>query len=718
MQSPLHSNPPDFHNGDDGSSSDIPLGVKLRQVWFLLRERKWYLVLGFLLVCVAGTVWTFGPKPIYESVASVQLLRRAPILLRTVDMVESGVTSDADFNTQWRLLDSVAVLQNVAARLTPEEQRDLLEPLKSGGETTANVVDILFRGRKIMPVRMSLVANIRFAHPNGKVAARMANLIAIEYIAYNTRQRIEESMKVVDDLKARADQQRKRVDEIATAQQTYRQRGNLVSLVQNKDIVTEKLKALNLMGTQTQSRFLDAEIRWQQVQQWTTEGRDLLELPFIAEQGKVTQLILEITRLKLAQGQLEERYNALHPRMIEAAHAIAQAEAEMAIAIKVAASSIRAEYENAKRRNEEARKALGEQEAHSLAVDKLAVEYENIDREFRVNNQLLEAMIARIREASVTGNMELETARFIDRAFEPMRPVSPNIPLYLGATVVLGIFVGSMFAYGVARLDDKVMTPTDVEQFIGLPLLGIIPAEEKSRDPRGTLGRKDGAVNEAFLSLYSLLRVYAETSGARAIAITSTMPGEGKSFVSSRLAETFACQEMRTVIVDCDLRKPTLLQNFQLRKNIGVVDYCLRGASLETIVQKSATPNLDVIVAGTGTHSPVTVLNSVRFAALVEQLREKYDRVIFDTPPLAAVSDVMSLLPLVDGVLYAVKFSGVNRHAAQHTVRKLAQANVPIFGAVLNQADASSGAIYYGRTDRKALKAYQQATMPESGVPA
>jgi succinoglycan biosynthesis transport protein ExoP len=693
----------------------------LRNSWLVVLERKWYALTVFLLTVLGAALYTFLSTPVYSGVVTVQVLKNGPQVLRGADVVESSITSDVDFNTQIKVLDSLAIAQSVAARLTPEEVKLLTDPFIGRSDNAPSPVSIIYKDRRILPQRATLITSIQFKHPNPRMAARIANLIASEYIAYNSRLRIEESLKAVDDLKDRADQQRKRVDELANALQAFRQRGNLISLMQSKDIVTEKLKALNMMSTQTNARLKEAEVRWSQVRTWTESKRDLTELPFIASQPKVGQLLLQVTGQRQALAQLQERYKDKHPRLVEAVNGLAQTEQEMRAALETAANSIKAEHENAVQTDEGARKALAEQEARSLDLDKSSVEYENLNREFRVNDQLLEAMMSRMRAASVTSSIEFDSARIVDRAFEPGSPISPKVGANLAMGVIGGIFLGLGFAFFLATIDDRIKTTFDVEKLVSLPLLGVIPRVERMEQPDKAQIVANGAdrlVAESFLSLYSTLRVNDESRNARLLLVTSTVPGEGKSFIATNLALTFAAQGLRTVIVDCDLRKPNVHQSFRLPAATGVVSYCLHGAKLDEIISRNVHPNLDVITVGDGrVKNPIHLLNSREFETLVAELGRRYDRVLFDTPPLGAVSDALNILPLMDGAIYAIRYNHVKRGMAQLGARRLLSANIPVFGAVLN--DMSSGATgdYYAENS-KLFREYYDAPAADPALRA
>jgi uncharacterized protein involved in exopolysaccharide biosynthesis len=188
-------------------------GLNFRHYLLMVLERKWYAVAVFLVTMIATAVYTYRTTPMYSGVVTIQVLKRGAQVLRTVEVVESSVSSETDFNTQIRLLESLAIAQSVEARLTPEEVK-LLVATGGSGEPPSPLA-VIYSGRRIIPQRMTLMTNVQFLHSNPRIAARIANLYASEYIAYNSRLRTEESLKAVDELKDRAEQQRRRVDEIA-----------------------------------------------------------------------------------------------------------------------------------------------------------------------------------------------------------------------------------------------------------------------------------------------------------------------------------------------------------------------------------------------------------------------------------------------------------------------------------------------------------------------
>lgn len=718
---------PAYYGGQGGygpGGGESQMHRSVQDYLLILRERIWYIVLVFALVFSAAVIFTFTRTPLYTSVASVQMLRNGPVVMQVQEVVNNDIRSAEDLNTQVKVLESLAIVQRVAERLTGADREAFLAPYKPDpGEPPVDPAQIIFLNRKIVPVRLSLILQVQYSHPDRMIAAKVANLFVDEFIAYNSRQRIEDSMKAVDDLKIRADQQKKRVEELAINLQSFRERNQQVSLDQRKDIVTEKLKALNAYVTQTTARLNEAEVRWRQVQERKATPALLLELPFIAGQPLIAQLVQQVSAQKIIIAQLRERYRDKHPRMIEATNSLAQIERELGRAIDSAAATIESDFQTARRNDEDARANLARQEKESLDVDRQAVEYTNLERDLVINEQLLNNILARMRETSMSSSIETQSARVVDRASPALKPSSPNIPLNLALGFLGGLALGTAFAFFVAYIDDRVKSSFDIESVIGLPLVGIIPEIKRMDQPdkaQIVINNQDKQVVEAFLALHSSLRLKDESKNAQAFLVTSTIPGEGKSFTSTNLALTFASHGEKVVIIDCDLRKPNVHKSFRLENIKGVIDVCAGTHTIDDVVVKGVHPNLDVIPAGGRAKNPTQVLNSRNFEHMLADLRKRYDRVFIDTPPLAAVSDAMVILPLVDGSIFTIFFNRVRRKAAQFSARKLLEANVPCFGAVLNGLNLAVSGYYYAQYYDKSYKDYYvtMAKQDEDDAPA
>jgi capsular exopolysaccharide synthesis family protein len=684
----------------------------------LFRERLWTIIIVAILSFAGVATYTLLQVKQYQSRASIQIFRRDPVVMQTQRVVDNDVRSTEDINTQVQVLESDKIVVLVAERLQGEDRQRFLAPYKAKNVaiTEADIPAIIRDHRIVDPQRLSYVIAVLYTHPDPKIAALVANLFADEFISYNAKLRIDESMRAVEELRLRADEQRRKVDELAKKLHVYREQNNLISLDQRKDIVTEGLKALSALTTQTSARLREAEVKWHQVEERTKAGSSLLDLPFISGQSSnaqsaslVTQLQQQLSSQKIQLAQLSERYREKHPRMVAARNSIAQTERELQSAVDAAASAVKSEYETAFRNDKEAHAQLSTREAESLEIDRYAVDYSNLEREFRINEQLLQNILGSMRATSMTSNIETQSARIVDQAIPSLRPISPRVMVNLAAGLLGGIALGLLCAFIIACIDDRVKSTYDIESGVGLPLLGIIP-EVKRMDPshraQVAISNLDRQTAEAFLSLHSSMRLKDGCKDARVLLTTSTIPGEGKSFLTTNLALTFAAHGERVIVVDCDLRKPNIHRSFKLENKRGLIDVLQGDAKFDEVVLCKVHPNLDVLVTGGRSRNPTQLLNSSEFETLIADLRKRYDRVFIDTPPLAAVTDAMVVLPLCDGSLFTIYFNKVRRKAARFAAEKLREANVPNFGAVLNGLDLAVSGYYYAQYYDKTYKDY------------
>ena len=685
----------------------------LQDYLLILRERIWYIVAAFLVVFAGAAIFTYTRIPVYESISTVEIFRRNPTVMQVQQVMDSEVRSAEDLNTQVNILKSTAIMQRVADKLTGDDLKRFMAPYeKKDAAKTPTVLRVLELNREIVPQRLSLIVGIQYRHPDKEMAAKVANLFADEYIFYSAHVRVDESLKAVVELEERATEQRKKVDDIARSLQAYREKNNLVSLDQRKDISTETLKELNLRVAQGAATLQEAETRWKQVLDARQRGADLLTLSAIASDPTVTDLQKQAAAAKIAVTQMSERYRPKHPKMIEVVNALTEAQNQLNRAVQTTAAQVEANYQAALQNYTQARAALAAQETSSLSVDRLGVEYSNMERDYSVNEKILENILSRMRETSMSSTVETQNARLVDHAAPGRKPVSPNYLLNLGLGVVGGLGFGLALAFFVAYADDRVKSAYDIEAVVGLPLLAIVPKFKKpvakGDDRQGApfIPPDEPEIAEAFSTLYSSLRLKDESKKAQCIVITSTVPGEGKSFITRNLALTFASHGERVLLVDCDLRRPVVHRAFHVENLKGVIDVCTNDTPLDDVIIKNVQPNLDVLPSGGRSKNPAQNLTSKNFEVMLAELRKRYDRIFIDTPPVALVSDAFVILPLADGSIYSIFFNKVRRKAAQFCVQRLTEISVPHFGAVLNGLDQNIGGYYYQHYYDKSYKQY------------
>jgi capsular exopolysaccharide synthesis family protein len=549
----------------------------------------------------------------------------------------------------------------------------------------------------------------------------VANYFAEEYIDFNRNKQIEGSLRAVDDLRSQADQQLAKIKEMEIRLADFKEKYDTLSVERSQDIDNQQLITINARLEEDKRALDDATVLVEQIKRARDEGQPLWELSFIASHSRVPELLSRLTLNKIEIATLSKKYRALHPTMIAAIEQLDETQRELEAAVNSAAATFYNEFERYKANLESAKLRLAQKQKEMIEIDRIRPEYDALLRDLDVSRELYNHYYSRLQQAAVKVTTEGQTARIIDRAIEPIRPFKPNIPLNLVIGLVLGCGVGFGLVFLLAFLDDKVKSAYDIESTLGIPLIGIVPhifsidAQEKARI---TADEHDKHAVEAFRSIHSTLKLSEESRNAKVILSTSTIPSEGKTFVSTNCAITFANHGERTIVVDADLRMPNVAKGLDLPGRHGVIQYLTEEADLDSVIQKEYLPNLDILPAGGNTKSPTQLLSSERFTNLVHELRLRYDRVIIDTPPVATVSDALNILPLVDGVLLVIRFNMVKRKTAAVNLKRLRESNVPVFGAILNNLNTHVAGYYYSHYYDKSYKSYKHYYMQQrKGMP-
>jgi len=420
-------------------------------------------------------------------------------------------------------------------------------------------------------------------------------------------------------------------------------------------------------------------------------------------------LLSQISAVKIGISSSSKRYREKHPVMIQQLQTLQESEVELVAAVKDSVDKLSSALAEAKSNFELASQRLAEKETELIQLSKTRVEYSSLQREMDVQQGFLQALVQRMTQERAAVNLKNPNSRVIDEALPPLRHSSPNIVMNLAAGFFGGLAVGAGLIFVVAFLDDRVKSAFDIEGTIGLSMLGVVPRIKKldsNSKAQAVASNIDRHVTEAFRSIHSALKLSDESKNAKVIVATSTVPGEGKSFISSNLALTFANHGERTLLLDGDLRLPNVARSLQLENEFGLLDHIEKEVALDEVIMKEVYPNLDVLPSGGKSKNPTQVLNSAKFEAMIADLRDRYDRIVIDSPPLAAVSDVLNLLPLADGVLYVIKFNTVKRKTAVVNVRRLWESNTPIFGAILNNISSTLASYYYSSYSDKAYQDY------------
>ncbi|MEC8333511.1 MAG: polysaccharide biosynthesis tyrosine autokinase [Verrucomicrobiota bacterium] len=680
----------------------------------IFQERVWYLVVSFFIIFSGSILYTFNKTKVYTAVAQVQLFRDdSSALGNTVEMEQNQIRTAEDLNTQISLLQSSTIIQGVEQRLQDDLRERFMAPYMGAFSLSGPLTpyEVLLANRKIVPQRMSLMIGVAYTHPDPIIAAEVANFFANEFIDYNLKLNIDASMKAVEDLRIRADQQKDRVEELDLKLSEYREANNAVSLDNQENIAGVQLARLNEIKLSNKNIYDQLETKWNMIESYKREERNLWELSFIADQPSVSRLLERISSSRINISSLSKRYREKHPAMIQLLQTLQEAELELEAAVQNSVNKVYAGFAEAKSNFEVSSKRLAEKEKEVIDLSKTRVEYSSLLRDLEVQHNFFIALNQRMTTEKAQVNLKNPNARVVDQAIPPPEdmPSSPNIVMNLAAGFFGGIAAGFGLILAISFVDDRVKSAFDIEGTIGLPLLGVIPRIKKldaQSKAQAVASNIDRHVTETFRTIYSAIKLNEDSKNAKVILATSTVPAEGKSFVSTNLSLTFANHGERTLLIDADLRLPSVARTLQLENKEGIIDHIDNGKSIDDLIVKDVYPNFDVLPSGGKSKSPTQILGSNEFEALFAYLRDRYDRIVVDSPPLAAVSDALNLLRLVDGVVYVIKFNTVKRRTASINVRRLWESDTPVFGALLNNITSAHSSYYYSQYTDKAYRDY------------
>lgn len=682
----------------------------LKDYLLILRERIWYIIVTFAVVLAGVLLYTIKVTPQYTSFSSIQVLRDsdAPIDVNGAQHSRNdSILSMEDFNTQVKLMESFEIVSAVKSRMKEDELKKFAAPYRDMFTigVPKSEEEILYENRKIIPERMTLFVRITYTHPDRHMAAKIANLFATEYIRFTHQGKIQKLITSIDELTTKVAQQDAKVRELDRKLIDYREKNRAVSLDRDDDVDRMELRDINTILV-NDKRTLDAiSTQWSMVQDYKRAGKDLCELSFIADLPQIQKLVTDRSTQRIFVSSLEKRYKEKHPKMIEARKTLDQIDKELASAIEYAYEKIRTTYENALQNYEDSQKRLVEKKNEIIELGKKSTVYKALERERQVAEGMHQALISSLQIRNAQVSLINEGARIVDRATPSLRPSSPNYVFNIVGGILAGLVAGVGVALLAAFLDDRAKSAYDIEVVIGVPLLGVIPRVPRmssSDKAKVAANNMDRVTTEAFRSLHSAMKVNSMTKNAKVILFTSTTPSEGKSFVVTNLALTCALSGEKTIIIDADMRLPVLAKTLGVKCQKGLIAHIEEGVPLDEAIISDYFPNLDILACEKRATNPMQDLNSEDFLKMLQTLRQKYDKVFVDSPPVGAVSDAVSIMPAVDGVVYVVKYNSAKRKVIKNYIRRMMESNIPIFGAVMNMVTSSAAAVsslnYYDKS--------------------
>lgn len=720
---------------DRGESFD------LLEYWRSVTKHKWA-ILGLAL---AITLLTFlvasSIKPTYRSTVTL-LIEAGKNKVVSIEEVYAGMGGNREyFQTQAEILKSRELAEKVVVKLklgaNPEFDPRQQEPpywkqwLASAGITPERfgfgeaeqkapddkaaaqkgVIGAVQKRLQVEPVRLSQLIRLSFEAHDPELAAKVANTFAETFIESDLDARYQMTQKASDWLAGRLGGLRQKVEASERALQQYREKERIVDakgLAQSG--ASKQLEDLNKAQIEARQRRSEAEIRYNQIR---AAGGNYETLPAIANNPAVLRMRDIETEAEKKLSELGNRYGKEHPRMVAAEADVKSARASTKDAIRRAidttVTTVTKEYE-ATRSNEIAvEKTLAEAKDEIQNMNRKEYQLNVLEREVASNRQLYDMFLGRFKETNAAGSLQSTIARVVDPAIPAFTPFSPNVTRTVQIAAVVGLVLGIMLALLIERLDNTVKTSGEVEGKLGLPVLATLPiVSGKIKAERHFSENVHSIFSEAIRTARTGILLSAIDEPHKAIVVTSSIPGEGKTTVATNLALAFA-QTKRVILVDADMRRPSIGTAFGKESTAPGLSNLVSGTSpAQECMFRVDESELYVLPAGVVPPNPLELLLSKRFEDTMQKLIGMFDMVIIDSPPVQLVSDALVIARRCTGLVYVVKADDVPYQVARNGIKRVRQSQVNIIGVALNQLDLERADRYYGEYTGYAKYGYRR----------
>jgi polysaccharide biosynthesis transport protein len=667
-----------------------------RDYYIILRERVWIALPLALLIAVSYGYWKARAQPMYQATATMQFDKPATVVT-TQGVMDAAVHSEFDINTYIQDLQSNKVRQLVADSLTDEEKQVVLRPVLKKlppGQAPPTVNTGMLGNVMVDKVPATFLIRITIQSEDPDAAAIVANAYVQTFMHYLMSYTGDSNEYAVTYLKDRADTLQKESEDAEAKLEKYMKEKNLVSLDGSMNLVANTLMAVQADFDQAKIHEADLQTIEREIDEYRAANKSLLEIGYIAQHGRIAALRAQLEDLQRQQAKLSETYLERHPKMIDIAAQIDVIRRQLDQEIDQAIADLKAEVGAAgdKVRDLTAQKDAAEKKEFDLLALKTDFSSLVTQRDVAKNNYM--SILDRLNQTQTSKNLQNVPLHPLDTALAPSGPYQPNVRGIVRSSVGIAVLVFLGVAVGLSFIDDRIKSAWDVESFIGVNLLGIIPdlSSLSGEDKHSlVLNHQQTPGVEAFLGVYSAIKIQSRLDFPKSILVTSTIPGEGKTLVSSNLAGSFARHGKRTLLIDCDLRRPMLHRHFKQPNTVGLIPWFENGCNLSGLL--SADPNLgitkisenfSILTSGGRSKSPTSMLEQPTFGQLIEKLKKEYDVIIVDSPPMGAVTDALLIAERTDEIIYVCRFNRAYRKHIKLYIRALLNGKNAVLGIVLN----------------------------------
>ncbi len=569
-------------------------------------------------------------------------------------------------------------------------------PLADESAAEQQLVSAFLGGVRVEPQPASQLVNVVYVSQDPAFASVAANALAETYVEQNIEVKQANTRKTLDWLQAQITDREQALQKSEEALANYRESNNAISLGDN-NVVNNRLNFFNEQANQAKSRRVQKESLYNQIKNLKGDDPKADTFPMIAQNPNIQRIRQEITSLQQRRLDLSQRYGPLHPEMKQLDSSIADANGRLENEIRTVIESARQDYEAALADERRLQQAYAQAEQDAQSLNRKNINYSVLQNQAKTNREIYQQLLQQQQELKVSSNSRANNVRVAERAERPGAPFTPNVPRNLMVGVGVGLAIGILLAFGLDYLDDTIKTPDDITRRLNVPFLGLVPAVRGERLPiiSGSVPHDFG---EAYRALRTSLVFTSGSETTRIIAVTSSQPLEGKTTTACNLALVLALGGSRVLLVDADMRRPSVHRALEMQNSVGLSHVLVGQARMREAIQRTSDPNFYVMTAGRTPPNPSELLSSERMRAFMQNLTSSpFDWVILDTPPVLAVTDAVILTPYASGVVFVFGAEMTRLRLAERAVQMLMVSKPRVVGAVLNRVNFDRNRYYYSR---------------------
>lgn len=692
---------------------------------------KWLIIGITTLFPVVAALYAVRIPKTYQATAIIEYdpLPSRPLgkdVEDVADPIGSYWMSREWYDTQNAIIASRSIAEAVVLKLGLHRNRDFLE-LPEGKEATDVTVEQaagVLRGRlEVEKEKETRIVKVNVKDGDPERAMVLANAVVDAYIDKLMKDRVGSSVSALEWLSEQLDKEKKSLDESEMSLHKFKRENNIlsVSMEDRQNIVAADIQRYSEALTNNRLNSIELAAKLAELRETNREDPLQVNNRWITENNSIASLKLDYEKTSATRQETSTRFGEQHPEMKSLDATLSTIKEQIRAQIDGLIESAEAELRESKNKEAQLQQALAQVNRAGFELNLNEIEYRKLSRETENSEKLYEMLLARTTETDLTRMMQVTHVKLVDKALKPGAPISPKIPLIVAAAGLIGVFLSVGLVFVIVRIDTKLRSAEEVEA-LGLTVLGILPSIEGAatkphrygRRSRSKRKRKDrerfsvdrdlvvhkepkSSVAECCRTVRTNLMFMATSRPLNSLIVTSPNPLEGKTTVAISLAITMAQGGNRVLLIDTDLRRPRIHRAFGLLSSVGVTSVLVEEYSLQEAAQPTDVPGLFVLPSGPIPPNPAELLQTTRFAALVEKACEQYDRVIFDSPPLAVVTDSAVIASQVSGVVLVVHSDRTTRDAVRSSTKQLVTVNANLVGAVINGVDLTANGRYgYG----------------------